>query len=212
MHGIAKLAAVSAVALSLSGCKSAPPPENYYDVPPATAYERLRQADVIGFRDARQCGMLIHLNAIEDAPRTITWTVSSSNIRLLYFTVRVAPQGQGSLITIDVPKAANGGEFYDAEQDYKHPAVMQPLRPAVRELIDSAIASRPYDWHRIPDPLSTGALCDGMGTNFQASGKPYDLNDPSGMTHEAAEEARQKTGQNFAPDPDPLPPPLAANP
>lgn len=199
-------------ALALSGCKAAPPPADYYEVPPATAYERLRHADIMGFRDARQCGMLIHLNAIEDSPRAITWTVSSSNVRLLYFTVRVSPKGQGSLITIDVPKAANGGEFYDAEQDYKHPAVMQPLRPAVRELIDAAIANRPYDWHRIPDPLSTGALCDSLRDNFEASGNPYYLDDPSGMSHEVAEEGRKKSGQNFAPDPDPAPPPIPANP
>jgi len=200
-----------AAALSLTGCKTAPPPENYYDIPPATAYERLRHADLIGFRNARQCGMLIHLNAIEDAPRAITWTVSSTNIRLLYFTVRVSPQGQGSLITIDVPKAANGGEFYDAEQDYKHPAMRQPLRPAVRELIDAAMASRPYDWQRIPPPLSTGELCDRMAESFERTGVPSSIDDPAGITHEAAEEVRQKGGY-FPPDPDPAPPPLEANP
>ena len=31
-----------------------------------------------------------------------------------------------------------------------------PLRPAVQEMIDAAMEKRPFDWHRLPDPINVG--------------------------------------------------------
>ena len=60
------------------------------------------------------------------------------------------PSGQGSIVAIEVPIGPNGAEIYDGQQRYSHPALMQPVRPSVRELVDAAIEKRPYDWHRLP--------------------------------------------------------------
>jgi hypothetical protein len=171
----------------LTGCGK---PDGYYDVAPATAYDLLRHADTTGFRDARQCGMLVYFSATEDGSSTVTWDVTSKGTPVASFRIRVTPSGQGSVISIELPKGPNGNEIYDGQQDYKHPAFMQPMRPALREFIDATIEQRPYDWHRIPDPLNTDELCGSMRSNFEASGQPYEINDPSGMTHEQAEEAR----------------------
>ena len=184
------LAAIT-LAAALASC-AAPPLDDYYNITPAEAFTRLHHADIKGFRDARQCGMLIYFSTSEQPPHSILWTVTSSQIPVASFTLHLAPQGTGTRITIEVPKGPNGAEIYDGQQKYSHPALMQPLRPAVRELIDAAIARRPYDWHRIPDPLNTDGFCGSLRQNFEASGQPYSLNDPSGMTHDQAEEARQK--------------------
>jgi hypothetical protein len=174
--------------LTLGACDSHPN-ELFYKVAPGEAYNRLMRADITGFRDARQCGMLIYFGA-HPTRDAVTWDVTSSDTLLARFTLRVVPKDDGSVIAIELPKAPNGAEIYDGNQTYTHPAMMQPVRPALRELIDSAMAGRPYDWHRIQGTLNTDGLCGSLRDNFEASGKPYELNDPSGMTHDDAEAAR----------------------
>jgi len=180
------LVTATAVAL-LAGCGK---PEGYYAVAPATAYELLRKADTTGFRDARQCGMLVYFSSNEDGSSTITWDVKSRGVSVAGFRLRVTPAGEGSVVAIEMPKAPNGGEIYDGQQHYAHPAFMQPMRPALREFVDATIEQRAYDWHRIPDRLNTDQLCGSMRDNFAASGQPYEIDDPSGMTHQQAEDAR----------------------
>ena len=72
------------------------------------------------------------------------------------FSVSLSQTGNGTQATIAVPKAADGGEIYNSKQHYSHPALMQPLRPAVQEMIDAAMEKRPFDWHRLPDPINMG--------------------------------------------------------
>ena len=173
----------------LAGCSSSTP-EGYYNVAPQEALARLRQADIIGFRDARQCGMLISFRQLEDASGIISWDVSSSDVPVAGFSLKVTPSGQGSVIAIGVLTGPNGAEVYDGEQHYTHPALMQPLRPSLRELVDAAIEKRPYDWHRLPQPLNTDELCGSERQNLEAGGAVYSIDDPQGMPHADAEAAR----------------------
>jgi hypothetical protein len=175
--------------LGLGGCQGHPG-ELYYKLAPGEAYNRLQKADITGFRDARQCGMLIYFSTGQTAPDAVTWDVTSSDVLVARFTLRVVPKGDGSVIAIELPKAPNGKEIYDGSQTYTHPALMQPMRPALSELVDSAMTGRPYDWRRIKGTLNTDGLCGSLRDNFEASGRPYQLNDPSGMTHDDAEAAR----------------------
>ena len=173
----------------LAGCSSSTP-EGYYNVAPQEALARLRQADIIGFRDARQCGMLISFRQLEDASGIISWDVSSSDVPVAGLSLKVTPSGQGSIIAIGVLTGPNGAEVYDGQQHYTHPALMQPLRPSLRELVDAAIEKRPYDWHRLPEPLNTDELCSSEKQNLEAGGAVYSIDDPEGMTHVDAEAAR----------------------
>ena len=180
--------------LALVGCTKGAD-ELYYDMAPDAAFARLVKADIIGFRDARQCGMLIYFEPKEyDATRTIVWEVTSGDTTLARFGLHVIHKGHGSVIEMQIPKAPDGKEIYDGTQKYGHPALLQPLRPALRELIDAAIERRSYDWHRLPDMEGDYTICASMRQNFIASGQPYRIDDPSGMTHEQAEAARGKYG------------------
>jgi hypothetical protein len=191
MRGMARRVLTAAGLLVLGACQRHPN-ALYYKLAPAEAYSRLQHADITGFRDARQCGMLIYFEAHQTAPQAVTWQVTSSSVPVARFTLSVVPQDDGgSVIAIDLPKGPNGAEIYDGSQHYTHPALMQPMRPALAELVDSAMTGRPYDWHRIADPLNTDGLCGSMRQNFEASGRPYELGDPSGMTHEDAQAARE---------------------
>jgi len=181
---------LTAATALLVGCD--PKPDGYYDVSAQEALARLRQADIIGFRDARQCGMPITFRQHEIAPGAISWDVSSSDVPVAAFSLKVAPSGQGSTIAIKVPAGPNGAEIYDGHQHYSHPALMQPLRPSLRELVDAAIAKRPYDWHRLPEPLNTDDLCGSERQNLEAGGAVYAVDDPEGMTHADAEAARAR--------------------
>ena len=105
-------------------------------------------------------------------------------------SVSLSQTENGTQATIVVPKAADGGEIYDGKQHYSHPALMQPLRPAVQEMIDAAMEKRPFDWHRLPDPLNIGpndtlTNC-GMGQESLQRGIPVELSDPEGVPHDVA--------------------------
>ena len=169
--------------------------EGYYEVAPAAAFELVKHADIKGFREARQCGMLIYFSTVTTPHSAIAWIVTSGDHPVAKFTVPFTRHDKGTLISIDVPKGPNGAEMYDGTQTYTHPGIMQPLRPAVRELIDSAIERRPYDWRRLPDPLNTDNICGSSRTYFLDSGKPMSIDDPSLVPHDVAETARQRGGR-----------------
>jgi hypothetical protein len=175
------------VALAVAGCQ---PSQKTYPVSLAEGLARLDKADVIGFRNARQCGLLIHFEKMLPDGNSVTWRVRSKQQVVASFTVSLSQAGNGTQATIVVLKAADGGEIYDGKQHYSHPALMQPLRPAVRELIDAAMEKRPFDWHRLPDPLNVGpndtmTNC-GMGQQSLARGIPVELSDPEGVPHDVA--------------------------
>ena len=173
------------IATAIAGCAD-PAPKGRYPLAVAEALARLEKADIIGFRNARQCGILIHFSAWHRDKNTIGWIVTSSHQQVASFEVSLSAAENGTQATIIVPKGDNGAEIYDGEQTYSHPAMMQPLRPAVQELIDSAMDRRPYDWHLIDGTLNTDGLCSSELQNLQAGGATYKLGDPEGMTHEAA--------------------------
>ena len=179
--------ALVVVALAVAGCK---PSQKTYPVSLAEGLARLGNADVIGFRNARQCGLLIHFEKLLPVGNSITWQVRSKKQIVASFSVSLSQTEKGTQATIVVPKAADGGEIYDGKQHYSHPALMQPLRPAVQELIDAAMEKRPYDWHRLPDPINVGphdsmTNC-GMGQESLQRGIPVELSDPEGVPHDVA--------------------------
>ena len=178
--------------LALIGCSEGAD-ELYYDIAPDDAFGRLVKADITGFRDARQCGMLIYFEPkVYDATRTIIWEVTSGETTVARFGLHVIAKGNGSVIEMQIPNAPDGKEIYDGTQKYSHPVFLQPLRPALRELVDAAMEQRPYDWHRLPEMAVDYTICASMRQNFIASGQPYKIDDPSGMTHEQAEAARSR--------------------
>ena len=178
--------------LALVGCSEGAD-ELHYDMAPDDAFARLIKADITGFRDARQCGMLIYFEPkVYDATRTIIWEVTSGDTTVARFGLHVIAKGNGSVIEMQIPKAPDGKEIYDGTQKYSHPAFLQPLRPALRELVDAAMEQRPYDWHRLPEMAVDYTICASMRQNFIASGQPYKIDDPSGMTHEQSEAARSR--------------------
>jgi hypothetical protein len=174
-------------ALAVAGCNQS---QKTYPVSVAEGLARLDKADVIGFRNARQCGLLIHFEKLLPDGNSVTWRVRSKQQLVASFTVSLSQAGNGTQATIVVPKAADGGEIYDGKQHYSHPALMQPLRPAVQEMVDAAMEKRPFDWHRLPDPLNVGPNATltncGMGQATLARGIPVELSDPEGVPHDVA--------------------------
>ena len=179
--------ALVGVALVVAGCK---PSQKTYPVSVAEGLARLDKADVIGFRNARQCGLLIHVEKLLPDGNTVTWRVRSKQKLVASFSVSLSQAGNGTQATIVVPKAADGGEIYDGKQHYSHPALMQPLRPAVQEMVDAAMEKRPFDWHRLPDPINVGPNATltncGMGQQSLQRGIPVELSDPEGVPHDVA--------------------------
>src|SRR6185436_9203746 len=179
--------ALVGVALAVAGCK---PSQKTYPVSLAEGLARLANADVIGFRNARQCGLLIHVEKLLPLDNLVTWQVRSKRRLVASFSVSLSQTENGTQATIVVPKADDGGEIYDGKQHYSHPALMQPLRPAVQELIDAAMEQRPFDWHRLPDPLNAGPNDSlnncAMGQQSLARGIPVELSDPEGVPHDVA--------------------------
>jgi hypothetical protein len=179
--------ALVGAALAVAGCN---PSQKTYPVSVAEGLARLDKADVIGFRNARQCGLLIHFEKMLPDGNSVTWRVRSKHKIVASFSVSLSQAGNGTQATIVVPKAADGGEIYDGKQHYSHPALMQPLRPAVQEMVDAAMDKRPFDWHRLPGRINVGPSATmtncGMGQQSLARGIPVELSDPEGVPHDVA--------------------------
>jgi hypothetical protein len=181
------IASAVGVALAVAGCNQS---QKTYPVSVAEGLARLDKADVIGFRNARQCGLLIHFEKLLPVDNLVTWYVRSKGQLVASFSVSLSQTGNGTQAAIVVPKAADGGEIYDGKQHYSHPALMQPLRPSVQELIDAAMEKRPFDWRRLPDPINVAPVATmnncGMGQQTLARGIPVELSDPEGVPHDVA--------------------------
>jgi hypothetical protein len=181
---------LAAMACFLAGCSSKPEGA-YYDIPLANAFERLQNADLEGFRDSRQCGMLIHFSSSKIDPTSLAYEVKTSGVSVARFAIRLTSSDKGTLASFEVPKGPNGAEIYDGSQSYSHPALMQPLRPSLRELVDAAMGQRRFDWHRLPDPINTDQLCGTEHSHFVTTGHPYRIGDPKLMNETEAEDARK---------------------
>ena len=175
---------------ALSGCSETPKPVQSFAIPPAEAFARLRGADMTGFRNGSTCGMLVQFTPHEQAPGAIRWTATSGGLRVAEFTVRLIPAGSGTEARIEVGKGPDGKEMYDGHNDYSHPAMIQPIRPNIVELINAAMEKRAFDVHRVVDPAKPDSLCISLGINFEASGEAYRIDDPALMTPSQAREAR----------------------
>jgi hypothetical protein len=169
----------------LAGC--AQPPWGRYDIPLKEARARLEKADVTGFRNARECGFLIHFTPFRPGEQSSGWLITSGGRTVVRFHVTLATTETGVQATIVVPPGKNGGEMYDGRQDYDYPVFMQPLRPALEELVDSAMGQRPFDWRRLPDPLNVGpndTLSNCINSRGSLDGGvAWSMDDPPGMSH-----------------------------
>lgn len=182
-------------AVLLAACGSGP---GTYEVPLTDALARLEKADLDGFRMARQCGILIHLRAGSPRDNAITWHVTSSGQEVLSFTVRLAEEGSGTAAAIEVPPDPKGGEMYDGKQFYPRPAVKQPLRPAIRELVDAAMAGRAFDGKGLGN---SDKVCDVQRAGLESGSFTFGINDRPGMDQrqsaQAEAEEEKRSGDGF---------------
>ncbi|MEO8373892.1 MAG: hypothetical protein ABI471_01615 [Sphingomonas bacterium] len=164
----AKLAAMlggCAATLLLPGCGK--PPANRYAIAAHDAYTRLADADLDDFIMARQCGILIHAHTSTDADKAVTWHITSEGEEQLSFTATLTPVSEKETqIDISVSKDANGKEAYRGSNFYPRPAVFQPIRPAVAELIASTLQARKFD----VDNVTQAVVDHGDGTFGPPSG------------------------------------------
>ena len=180
-----RLFTIAGVAFAVASC-NASAPWGRYDIPFDEARARLFKADITGFRNARQCGYLIHFTLNAPGPQTVGWIVTSSYKPVAKFFVKLTPTETGVKASLDIPAAPKGGEIYDGQQSYDYPMLMQPLRPALQELVDSAMEQRPYDWRRIPENVLNVAPHETLSNCFNSKeslrrGHPWSMNDPPGM-------------------------------
>jgi len=181
-----------AIAMLLAGCGRSEP--GVYAVPLAEALQRLKKADVDGFRMARQCGILIHFASDSPKDNAITWRVSSSGREVLRFTVKLMAEGNATRARIEVPAEPKGGEMYDGSQFYPRPALHQPLRPAVQELIDAAMEQRPFDVMRIPDEergSPNNGPCQVQRGGLENGSSRFGLDDKPGYDSRSSQQMRE---------------------
>lgn len=165
---LAALLGACTAALLLPGC--AKPPANRYAISAHDAYTRLAAADLGDFIMARQCGILIHARTSTEADKAVTWHITSEGEEQLSFTATLTPVGEKETqIDISVSKDANGKEAYSGSNFYPRPAVFQPIRPAVAELIGSTFQARKFD----VDNVTQAVVDHGDGT----FGPPSDRGD-----------------------------------
>lgn len=187
--------------LLTAGCGKAEP--GVYELPLTEAYARLTEADIDGFRLARQCGILIHFQSSGEKDESMTWRITSSGRPLLRFTVGLAAEGPDrTRAIIEVPADPAGGEPYDGTKHYPRPAINQPLRPAVQELIDAAMADRPYDVQRIPQPRNMDRVCSIQRGGLESGSFRFGVDDKPGMDSRQSarafeEEERQAERESF---------------
>ena len=179
---------IGLVLLLLAGCGGGKQP-GVYEIPLAEAYSRLEKADINGFRSARQCGILVHLRPQKKQGEAITWYVTSSGTEVFRFTVKLSAEGEGTRTEIEVPADPKGGEMYDGKQQYARPAFNQPIRPAIRELIDAAMENRPYDVMRIPQPRNTDKVCSIQRSGLESGSFVFGVDDKAGMDARASARA-----------------------
>jgi hypothetical protein len=192
----------AAMALALAGCGQTE--TGVYDLPLAEAYDRLANADIAGFRTARQCGLLIHLQALRKAGEAITWRVTSSGRPMLAFTVNLnAVDADTTRATISVSGPHKTGEAYDGDEFYVRPAVNQPLRPAVQELIDAAMEQRAYDVWNIPAPINTDQVCSVQRGSIESRGKAFSVDDKPGDMPGQRRDEEEDTDSSYGEPMDP---------
>ena len=187
------LIAATTALLALSGCGS---PKGVYALRVSEAYARLEKADIKGFREARQCGILIHFHAQPDpSSHSIAWRVESSGQTVLKFTIHLEQVEDKTRASFDIPADPKGGEVYDGDYFVPRPALNQPLRPALQELVDAAMEQRPYDVMRLPEPRNTDGVCNVQRGGLE-SGLHFSVDDDPGKTTEQTLDDRDAAAQS----------------
>ncbi len=148
MRSLRFLAALICGSIALTGCKSE---VKEYPFSVAEAVRRLDNSDSGGFRYARHCGVLFSFGSVKSDDHTVTWTARANGKAVFTFNVVVAESPKGVTLKLNVPLEPNGREMYDGTQNYNHPIVSQPIRPAIAELIDSAMEKRSFDNERVEE-------------------------------------------------------------
>lgn len=174
----------------LTGCST--PPPDVYAVPVAVAYEKLRAGSLKDFRYARQCGILIDITSEGVPDKSVRWVVTSSGLNVASWTARLeAVDADHTRITIEVPPGKDGkGEIYDGTQFYPRPALHQPLRPAVRELIESRLEERAFDVSRSPNGGENESVCNVQRGGLQSGAFKFGVDDIPSMDTESSERTR----------------------
>jgi hypothetical protein len=168
---------------ALQGCtkKEPPRPVGVYAVPFDVARERVKEADLHGFTLARRCGLSVTLLRFDSGEGRIGWHVVNEVTTVFDIVVSfeaLNPQTTKTAITISPdPK---GGEAYDGKQFYPRPVLMQPVRPAVQELLDAAFEQRAFDvWHNGGLPR-TDQVCSVQRGGAEAGVAKFHLDDKPG--------------------------------
>lgn len=186
--------AIVAACLFLAGCSR---PPLTWSLSPDEAYARLERADIAGFRLARQCGILIYFSPVKTAGKAIRWNVTSSGQTVASFTVRLEPEGDGTRAVIEIPSDPRGGEIYDGDKDYPRPALKQPLRPAVEELVNAAMDGRKFHGEGL---TSTDRVCSIQRGGLESGAFRFSVDDDPGK--DSAQTARDRADKNTVPTPE----------
>ena len=179
---------------ALTGCKSEP---KEYPFGVAEAVRRLDNSDSAGFRYARHCGVLFNFGSIKSDDNTVTWTARANRKVVLTFNVVVAESPKGVTLKLSVPLERNGREIYDGTQNYNHPILKQPIRPAIAELIGSAMEKRSFDNERVEeewrylDRSPSGSACS-EDAQILAQGFAADYDAPAGPSIETIQKLAAK--------------------
>jgi hypothetical protein len=198
MRSCCVVAALVCGAVALSGCQSDKDQAKEYPLSVAEAVHRLDHADNEGFRYHRHCGVLFKVGSNKSDDHSVTWTARASNKKdVLSFTVSVLPSRNGVTTQISVPLEKNGREMYDGTQNYNHPVLRQPIRPAIAELVDAAMEKRSFDNARIPekdryrDPSPSASACS-VDSQILDQGFAAEYDDPPGPSIETVRKLAEK--------------------
>jgi hypothetical protein len=132
--------------LITAACGPAKLPAGQYRLGAGEVFERLKKADLADFKLASQCGLLIHAVTDPKTEKEIAWIIVSEGVEMLRFRALLVPISETvTQVDIAVSNAPTGKEQYDGTDKTIYPAVQQPIRPAIREMIDATLAGRPYD-------------------------------------------------------------------
>ncbi|PZO89731.1 MAG: hypothetical protein DI623_09190 [Sphingomonas sanxanigenens] len=158
--------------LLMAACSRDP---DVYAMPAKEAQQRLLAADFTDFRDTRQCGILIHFAASPTAEGGVKWQITSGGHDVMNFTAVLTPvEGDKTRLALEIEKDGAGLEKYGREQFYPHPALLQPVRAALREKLATILEGRPYE-DRTPLDGARSSVCLIQRGRLTGGGKPFEF-------------------------------------
>jgi hypothetical protein len=141
-----------------------------YKLSKQEAFARLRNADTMAFRRAWQCGILIHFEPTEEGDDALTWRVVSDGETMLSFTVRLVDEGSNrTRAVIELPPDPRGGEYYDGTHDFPRPALNQPIRPGIQQLVDAALNQTEFKVNQ----MSFDRTCEVQRGGLEGGSPPF---------------------------------------